>query len=192
MILLPGIGDRANTFEKNGIIENILASNTGYDIISVEAHFKYYQNRTLVERLHEDIVQPALKKGYKEIVFGGVSLGGLGALLYLKYHPENVTKVVLIAPYLGEKQEYDYLIDKSKPKPNEFKIGLWPWLSQLPEKQTRKIFLAYGKQDKFSEPNALLESYLPENNTYTTDGKHLWSTWRGLWPSIFSEMTSGN
>ena len=65
-------------------------------------HFGYYLRRTAIERLREDVIVPAQRKGYGEIDLVGISLGGFGALYYAMHHPGEIARLFLLAPYLGE------------------------------------------------------------------------------------------
>lgn len=187
MVLLPGIGDRASEFEKHGVIEMIRTTYPNMDIVAVEAHFKYYESRTIIERLRQDIIKPALDAGYSEIYLGGISLGGIGSLLYLKSYPNEIHTVFILAPYLGDKQDYNYLIENTAEPQEPRDVNLWPWLTQLPDTTKNKIFLAYGTEDKFSIPNGLLAKQLPPEHTVIQPGKHNWKTWKQLWPSLLAK-----
>jgi pimeloyl-ACP methyl ester carboxylesterase len=172
MVLLPGIGDRASVFNKFGVIDAIHKQSQNTDVIAVEAHFKYYQARTIVERLREDTIKPAIAAGYKQIYLGGTSLGGFGSLLYLKQYPDEISKIFILAPYLGDEQDYRYLIENGvAPQPLR-DVNIWPWLTGLPEETKNKM----------------LEKYLSEKNVVSQDGKHNWITWAKLWPSLLEKQ----
>jgi hypothetical protein len=51
---------------------------------------------TLLDRLETDVTTPAKGRGYQE-------MGGLGSLLYSRMHSAEVTGVLAIAPFLGDK-----------------------------------------------------------------------------------------
>lgn len=187
MVLLPGIGDRASEFEKHGVIEMIRANYPNMDIVAVEAHFKYYESRTIIKRLRQDVIKPALDAGYSEIYLGGISLGGIGSLLYLKNYPNEIDKVFILAPYLGDAQDYNYLIENTAAPQEPRDVNIWPWLTQLPDTTKNKIYLAYGTEDKFAIPNGLLAKQLPPAHTVTQIGKHNWKTWAQLWPHLLAK-----
>lgn len=187
MVLLPGIGDGASEFNKHGVVDAIRNIYPNMDIIAVDAHFKYYQARTIVHRLRQDIIKPALDAGYSEIYLGGISLGGLGSLLYIKQYPDDISKIFILAPYLGDKQDYSYLIDNTAAPKVPRDVNLWPWLTQLPDETKNKIYLAYGLNDKFEIPNGLLADRLPQDHTVTQMGKHNWKTWAKLWPMLLAK-----
>jgi len=188
MVLLPGIGDRASVFDKYGVIDAVRATHPNMDVIAVDAHFKYYEARTIIDRLRQDIIKPALDAGYSEIYLGGTSLGGLGSLLYIKQYPDDINKIFILAPYLGDAQDYNYLIENTAAPKVQRDVNLWPWLTQLPDATKNKIYLAYGTHDKFAVPNGLLADRLPQNHTVTLQGKHNWKTWAKLWPGLLAKL----
>jgi hypothetical protein len=72
IVMLPGRGDRAESFQKAGFLQRIAGKD--FDVISVDAHFGYYKNRDLVPRLHNDVIIPAKQSGYESIWLLGVSM----------------------------------------------------------------------------------------------------------------------
>lgn len=188
MVLLPGIGDRAKVFDKYGVINVIRSTHPNMDVIAVDAHFKYYEARTIIDRLRQDIIKPALDAGYSKIYLGGTSLGGLGSLLYIKQYPDDIEKIFILAPYLGDKQDYGYLLENAAAPQVPRDVNLWPWLTQLPDEIKNKIYLAYGTNDKFAIPNSLLAKQLAPEHTVTQAGKHNWKTWAKLWPSLLEKQ----
>jgi pimeloyl-ACP methyl ester carboxylesterase len=99
IVMLPGRGDRAKSFQTAGFFA--VSNDSKFDVMSVDAHFAYYKERSLVSRLHEDVIVPARENGYEDIWLLGVSMGGMGALLYADQHPDIVKGLILLAPYLG-------------------------------------------------------------------------------------------
>jgi len=196
-ILLPGIGDGADAYAKHGFIARLqeqFRGNTSCDVVAVNAHLKYYLSETLIERLQQDVVEPAKRGGYKKIYMAGISLGGFGTLLYLRDHPDDLTSVVLLAPYLGEQEYYKHLLD-GEPQPAAAvaeKKNIWPWLEAMPKQIRNKIFLGYGEQDKFAQPDELLAALLPDGHTLTVPGIHNWATWEQLWPELLARLKAAD
>lgn len=186
-ILLPGVGDNEKSFADHGFIKALQSKYTDFDVITVSAHIKYYEPLTIVDRIREDIVLSAINVGYKEIYIGGISLGGLGSLLYLKNYPSELAGVLILAPYLAEREYFGYLIDGQAEPENLRDRNIWPWLSSLSPETNSKIYLAYGEQDKFNEALSLLRIYLPKNHTISVQGVHRWSTWKKLWPMLLDK-----
>lgn len=192
MVLLPGIGDTASAFNQHNFIGDVHKVAPDIDIVSVDAHFKYYQNRTIINRLRIDVIQPARAAGYREIYLGGISLGGFGALLYLKQYPNEINKIFILAPYLGEKEDFEYLLTNEKTPKILRSETLWPWLTRLSPRIKNKIYLAYGSSDKFAEQNGLLADQLPTSNVVVQEGEHFWETWEKLWPELLIKLKSNS
>lgn len=192
-ILLPGLGDLAGAFEKRGLVDYMrkpdFANGFAFDLVAVNAHFKYYSGQTLIERLKSDIVDPAKIGGYKHIHFIGISLGGFGSLLYLRDYPDDISTITILAPYLGEKEYYQHLFDERLRTPENLdKKNIWPWLETMPEETRRKIFLGYGDEDKFAPANSALAALLPPEHTLVVAGRHRWTTWQQIWPGLLVKV----
>lgn len=182
LVLLPGIGGKLSDFERYGFVTTVQQQYPLMDVILVDAHFAYYKQRVFLDRLHQDVMLPARQKGYCRIHLAGISLGGYGSLLYYRQHGDVPDSVSLLAPYLGEAQFYQHLLDSSKTvQGQEDDLNLWPWLGNLSVEQKAAVFLAYGAQDKFADSNGLLAGLLPTGHSFTIAGKHRWPVWQALW-----------
>ena len=104
VIVLPGLGDDAQDMKDHGLAEVIHESWPEADVLLTSATFAYYRDGRLVPRLYEEIVEPALRGGTRRIWLAGASLGGMGALLYEREHPGELTGIVLFAPFLGNNE----------------------------------------------------------------------------------------
>ena len=89
-------------FEREGFVAALREAGARVDAIAVDAHLGYYYRKTIIERLHTDVLLQARQQGYRRIVLVGVSLGGLGALLNERENPGSVDAVVLLGPFLGD------------------------------------------------------------------------------------------
>lgn len=138
VVLLPGIFDAPKDFVREQFIDAIRERKLSVDVVAPDAHLGYYQMRNIVERLHEDIILPARRVGYRQIWLAGVSLGGYGSLLYAQYHAEAIDGIFLIAPYLGSDQLLKEIAKAGGPA--DWKVGgidehepdreLWGWLQK--------------------------------------------------------------
>ena len=195
VIMLPGHGDRANTFIEQGFQK--AGERWGFDTIAVDAHFGYYVAQSLLPRLHEDVVTPALQAGYKHIWLLGVSMGGYGSLLYASEHPDLVDGVILLAPYLGENEVIEKVVadggldawqgDTSGFEDHE--AAVWTWLRETTrQSQPTPIILGYGLSDGMAEGYAVLIEALQPSSVYTLEGGHKWTTWGLLWEKIAADL----
>src|SRR5689334_19798570 len=66
IVFLPGIGDTADDYERHGFIDDIKRMGWPADLAVVDAHYGYYANRTILDRLHADIFEPAKVLGYRD------------------------------------------------------------------------------------------------------------------------------
>lgn len=190
VVFLPGRGGSMDDFEREGIVTILRDAGVRADTVAVDAHLGYYFDRTIIERLQNDVLIPARKRGYKRIVLVGVSLGGLGSLLNERDHPGSVDALVLLGPYLGSKTSLFEKIataggpqrwaDKREPLSGGVEEQLWTFLgsksSMLPP-----TWLLYGDADRLGTGHRLLAGLLPSDKVFIGDGGHDWPTWRALW-----------
>ncbi len=192
LIFLRGRGGSHADYEKHGFIDDIRKRGLPYDMKAPNLHMGYYIGRSLVERLKTDIIDPARANGYEEIWLVGASMGGLGALLYEKFHPEDIDGIYLISPFLGERETIDAIVaagglgnwDPGTYDPNEdWQIMLWDWIKIRTDAdwEGTPLFLGYGRDDMFKEAHALLSTALPAERIFTTDGGHTPKVMRRVW-----------
>ncbi len=216
-VFLPGNGDSLDTFEKNGLIQAVREHKLSIDMIAVNAHLGYYMNGTIFTRLKQDVIDPAKARGYKKIWLIGNSLGGYGSISYARRYPQDISGVVLLGPFLGEKKTVREIVDagglqKWNPGdiPENTKEGwekeLWKWLKDAEQQKCfwnwikncdeehndcpSRIYLGYGTGDRFSYGQKLMAGNLPPENVFAIDGGHNWRTWKKLWNIILDKMCS--
>ena len=197
IIFLRGRGGSHEDFASDGLINDVKTRNLPYDMAAPNAHFGYYFGETLVSRLKADIIEPARAKGYETFWLVGFSMGGLGALMYTRQHPEDVEGVCVISPFLG----YDKIIreiadaggvhhwDPGEYDPNnDWERMFWHWLKQgaSSEHLFSRLYLGYGTEDSFAAAHGLLGVLLPRDHVFTTSGGHTPKTMKKLW-RIFLE-----
>src|SRR6185369_16059915 len=102
VVFLPGMGDDAEDFEKNGFIEEVRRRGLSIDIVAAQATIGYYSRGTFVERLSADVLAPHRARGYAQTWLVGPSMGGFGTLFYSRQRLGDVTGVLALAPYLGD------------------------------------------------------------------------------------------
>ena len=195
IIMLPGGGDEPDDFVRNGFIKAVEDSGIHADIIAVDANLGYYFKRNLLPRLQGDVIIPAREKGYKNIWLLGISMGGLGAMIYAKHHPENISGLIVLAPFVGYPAVIKEIsnaggLSKWSPKEpidkDDYQHDLWKWLKGYtgPEKNHPRLILGYGDKDKFAAGAALLAQVLPKDQVFIVPGCHDWETWGRLFHLI--------
>ncbi len=192
IVFLRGRGGSHEDFASKGFVDAIKMRKLPYDMIAPNAHFGYYIGETLVERLKVDIIDPTRAKGYEKVWLVGASMGGLGALMYSRFHPEDVDGVLIISPFLGygkivseiESQGGVRQWDPGEYNPDkDWQRMIWHWLKQYANDQSLKpaIYLGYGTEDTYVKAQKLLADILPKNHVFTTSGGHTPETMKKLW-----------
>lgn len=192
IVMLPGRMDESADYMKHGFIKALQDTNICADAIVVDAHYGYYHERNLLPRLYEDVILPARQKGYKNIWLLGISMGGLGALLYAQQYPDTLSGVFVLAPFLGEKEMYHEisgaggLAQWSPREPiseDDYQHTLWKWLKKYThvKESLPVLVVGYGNKDRFAEAHSLLADVLPKDQVYVVPGGHEWDTWCSIY-----------
>lgn len=192
IVMLPGRMDESADYMKHGFIKALQDCSIRIDAIAVDAHYGYYHERNLLPRLYEDVILPARHKGYKNVWILGISMGGLGALLYAQQHAHTINGIVVLAPFLGDREVCDEisgaggLAQWAPQEPiadEDYQRTLWKWLKKyIPAKELLPVLVVgYGKEDRFAEANSLLAAILPKDQVYAVPGGHEWHTWSSIY-----------
>jgi len=188
VVMLPGMGDRAGAFAENGFLE--IGGNEGLDVIAVDAHLGYYRERSLLQRLREDVVLPARARGYRHIWLLGISMGGFGTLLYAEAHAGDIDGIILLAPFLGDDELIEniraagHLADWAPPDHGfkDYEVAVWKWLQREATRPDRvPILVGFGESDRLAGALAPLVETLDADHVYVRPGNHRWTTWTPLW-----------
>lgn len=198
IVLLPGRGMALDELSSEGFIETFRTAGLRAGLVQADAHMGYYKDRSVVDRLHVDVIAPARAQGYRHIWLAGISLGGLGALLYADEHPEEVDGLLLIAPYLGEPQTAAAVAAQGgpgrwrPPAETDDAIGVraWTCLQRYvgPGAVRTPLFLAFGVDDRLAPTHRVLAPALPPQRVLTAPGGHDWPAWRPLWQRLLAQV----
>lgn len=199
LVLLPGRGDRASSFAEEGIVDRVGRAAPGTDVIAVDATLGYYLHRNLNQRLMADVFEPARARPYRSRWISGISMGGIGALLFAQFHPKEVTDVIAIAPFLGDDEVLDEIEraggvaawqPPAKIDPDDYQRALWRWLKGCGERPEScpRIFLGFGSEDRFVRAERLLAAVLPQGRVAVVPGGHTWEPWRQLYAVLLEKV----
>ena len=198
VVLLPGLGDGPDYYLRHGFIDRIRELDPHLDVVAADAHFGYYRTRSVVERLHTDLIAPAIDR-YDEVWLVGISMGGFGATLYAMQHSDVVDGIVLLAPYLGSRDVIAQIEaagglaawhapDATAIDDDETRTyyELWSWYrgyaggaGSRPE-----LWLGCGDEDRLRAASALIADVLPEHATLTRPGGHKWKVWKPMFAEL--------
>ncbi|PLX80569.1 MAG: hypothetical protein C0615_00600 [Desulfuromonas sp.] len=191
LILLRGIGGSNESFEKYGLIDEIRKRDLPFDIVAPDAHFGYYRNESVQDRINEDIVQPARQTGYQKVWLAGFSMGGLGSLFYLERYAKHVDGVILVCPFVGWRSIIDEIRDagglaawdETTSNENDWQRFIWSWIKNYSshKEEYPPVYLGYGNNDLLTGSGpALLATALPEGRSFSVDGGHTYQTFRKI------------
>jgi pimeloyl-ACP methyl ester carboxylesterase len=197
LIFLPGIGDIAEDFERQGFIDDLRHHGITVDTVAVDAHYGYYSAKVIHERITEDVITAAHAAGYERIWLAGVSLGGFGAATYAARHTSHVAGLMLFAPYLGSPAFIKEVADAGgigtwEPglvPDGDYQRALWRWFKHHYVDGTPPVplYIGYGTRDMFARANALLADVLPREQVFSVTGGHDWRTWKKIWQMFLHE-----
>ena len=185
MILLPGAYMHAQDFLTHGF-------DTVADIVAVETGMETYLDGSIVDRLHQ-VISPIRGNG-APVWLAGISLGGLGALLYAKSHPGAVAGLLLLSPFIGTRGTVTQVVkaggfDAWQPPAEdeateEHELLQWLKSYRPDDAGWPPIYLGYGETDRYAASYRLLAGLLPADRVVTIAGGHDWETWRVLWDRL--------
>lgn len=190
MVVLPGRADDLRALQRSGVVEAIQRSWPDTDVMLAELSLPYYLDGKASRRLHDHVIAPARQFGYREIWLSGASLGGMGTLMYDQAYPGEVDGLVLLAPFLGDAAILREVasaggVARWDAGPAQaitadtWQHELWRHVQDLSRDpvRARRVWLAYGDQDKLRKAIALLAPALPPGQVLVRSGGHNWGVW---------------
>lgn len=202
LVMLPGLADRPEAFEKGGFIDEARAL-PKFDVVVADAHFGYYRSFGVRERLMEDVIAP-IRDGYDELWLVGVSMGGYGAIAFAEKYPGQVTGILLLAPYLGQNKVVKDIesagslgawdpeaFDAKGSERTAHSVTIWRWLQTGGNRPKGPIvLLGSGRDDRHMRELKLLVPLLPSDRVRVVPGGHDWDPWQRLFQWAVAEHLS--
>jgi len=194
LIMLPGAGIGPREFSEQGMVAAVHALGLAVDIVVARPDLTLYLEDGVTEALRRAVVEPALARGCTRIWLLGISLGGMGALLYASAHAAQVEGVVLLAPFLGTRGTAAELARAgglrawsaahSAATLPEQRMLTWLQVHLAGREQTPKLYLGYAELDRFAAAHRMLAECLPPERVAVTAGEHDWPSWTSLWHQL--------
>ena len=195
VVFLPGRWSQASEFEREGFFRMAAERWPQSRLVAPDLHIGYYRNQTLAKRLHQDIILPARESGVETFRFVGISMGGIGALIYDVEYPGQIDELILLSPYLGEQRalreiEISGGASHWQPGPiaeSDYTRRLWLRLREkwLRRAERPRVLLGCGLDDRLAASNRLFSSgFLNPEETLWQAGAHDWATWRTLFGDL--------
>ena len=195
VVFLPGRWSRVDEFEREKFFEIACERWPDAKLVATDLHLGYYKNQSMARRLHEDVILPARRSGVKTVRFVGISMGGLGALIYDLEYPNEVDEMILLSPFVGEEETLKEIeaaggLAKWRPSPvadKDFSRKLWLGLRRKWKEGENqpKVLLGCGREDRLAASNRLFaREFLKSADRQWITGDHDWPTWRPLFESL--------
>jgi pimeloyl-ACP methyl ester carboxylesterase len=195
VVFLPGRWSRVEEFEREGFFEIARRRWPDARLVAADLHLGYYKNQSVARRLHEDVILPARRSGVKRVRIVGISMGGLGALIYDAEYPGQADELILLSPFLGEEDALREIeasgdLQKWRPGPlaeRDFSRKLWLQLreNRLGKSDPTKVLLGCGTDDRLAVSNRLFaREFLKSGEQEWIPGGHDWPAWRPLFESL--------
>lgn len=189
LVLMQGALNEPEDYLKHGFVAAVRERGIAADIIMADTNYAYVAEGSVVARLHEDVIAPALTRGYRELWLTGISLGAFSALAYASQHDAQVKGLFLIAPYPGTQdvlrpiREAGSLPEWARQSDqDDDEHSIWRWIARWYERrQPPPLWMTTGEEDRFIAGQRMLANFLPEHHVSYLPGYHDWPVWEQAW-----------
>ncbi len=186
LILLPGAQMHASEFVEAGFINSLSASSLALDLQIVNIDLTQISALQAMQVIQETVLQPARQR-YKQLLLGGISLGGQAALLQAARQRVTLDGLCLLAPYPGSRLAMNaieraggvenwQMTEVQREDPD---FWIWEWLRQ--PHLVDRTFIGYGCEDRFCEGIERIAQRFALRRRCVVEGGHDWPTWTRLW-----------
>ena len=184
MVFLPGAGDTAEDYAEHGFVAELRRARIRADVASVDATQHYYRRGDVMQRLRDDVLQPARER-YETLWLVGISMGGGGALRFAADHPGLVDGVTVIAPFMGSRAWMRRIrglggashLELSEAERANAYGRAWHWVGH----REAPLYVAWGAEDFLRDVAETMALELPASHVIRGGGGHAWVAWRDLW-----------
>ena len=197
LVMLPSAKACPRDLVEYGFMRTMRKRGLPVDVIAVDAHLGYYLDGSFNKRLHDDVIAPARARKYRRIWLMGISLGGMGSLLYAREHPTNIEGLILLVPFIGLRGTIAEVVRAGgltqwqpgiiKADDDERRLLAWFKTFEAGAPALPEIYLGYGTADRFATAIQLLAARLPPARVTTITGGHDWNTWLHLWQQLLDQ-----
>ncbi len=194
VLLLPAAYAAPEDFVREGFVRAVRERKLPLDLEFVELKLQHLTDRSILRRLHHEIVLPARAMGYRSIWLGGISLGGFVAIAYAERFHEEIDGLCLLAPYLGNHivtGEIERAAGVHQWTPGELaddddERRIWRFIKEHRSRRSA-LHLGFGREDRFADSQRLMAAALAAQSVDVVPGGHEWPTWLRLWENFLDK-----
>lgn len=192
VVMLPAAFCNAEDFVREGFVSAVRARSLPLDLAFVQPAARHVTDRSVLARLHAEVILPARARGSR-VWLGGISLGGYLALGYAAGHAAELEGLCLLAPYLGSHLVTGEIeraggVQEWQPAggaDDDEERRLWRFLKGYDRRRLR-MHLGLGRDDRFADRHRVLAQALAAADVDTVPGGHDWPTWHRLWENFLA------
>ncbi len=205
IVFLPGSQEVPQDVVNEGFVAQVRAKNIDADVMVIDSHLGYFRNRTFDVRIHDDIIEPARKKGYQSIWLAGISLGGFGSLMYAFTYPDEIGGIIALAPFIASDEVLDEVVNAgglarwTPAEPlgaDDYQRALLKWLKGYDSgtnatatananasatAKRPKLYIGYGNDDRLARFQKIIAPLLLPEQMLAAPGGHDWPPWKQMW-----------
>jgi pimeloyl-ACP methyl ester carboxylesterase len=186
IVMLPAAFAEPEDFLREGFVAAVRERRLDIDLVFAGLELEHVSDRSMLEWLRIDLIQPARARGCAVWV-GGISLGAYLALCLAARHGGELAGLCLFAPYLGSRivaneVERAGLASWSAGEldPDDEERRVWRFVQSLRAGELT-VHLGLGREDRFAPRHRLMAAALAPSDVDMVPGGHDWPTWRTLW-----------
>jgi hypothetical protein len=190
LALLSGSFTEPEDFIREGFVAAARSRGIGAQIAMAEVRMAHFADGSIVERIRESVVVPALERGASRVWLAGISLGALASLAFAARHENELEGLVLMSPYPGTRIVLREIEAEGGLAHWEPRIGpegdlereAWRWLARRAQRAPApEIHFYFGAGDRFADGQRTMAQALPAHAVHEMPGGHEWPDWRRMW-----------
>ena len=188
LALLSGTYTEPEDFVREGFPAAVRDHGIDAELVMAGLRASWFADGSVVERIREAVVLPALERGRSRIWLVGISLGGLAALCYAARHRNEIAGILLISPYPATRpvlREMQQALDGRPSKQaiaadGDLEREAWKWLIER-SSDDPPVHCYFASGDRFAPGQRQMARMLEPGRVRELPGDHDWAAWRALW-----------
>jgi pimeloyl-ACP methyl ester carboxylesterase len=199
IVLLPGAYHALEEFITAGFDQALRERALAVELILAAPELAHLNDRGWLAQLRAELIAPARARADGPLWLGGISLGGYMALRYAAEGIDELDGLCLLAPYLGSRiiaaeiAAHGNVANWQVPAlaDDDDDRRIWRFVQRLAVMHgAPRIFLGYGREDRFADTQRLLSDALPAACSCVIPGGHDWPVWRALWDRFLDTLAA--